>query len=297
MNLLFLGGAKRVSIARAFKACENVKIFSYELTPRVPIAVEAEDIIVGKRWTDFNIDSHLREVISSYSIDTVIPFVDGAVAVAAHLSDIVFAPTSSVELSEIMFDKVKCDNLLRKLQLPVPDKYDGSHQRYIAKPRFGSASKGLIEFEGESSLSESTDYLVQEYISNRLEITVDCYVEPISGRICAIIPRERVEVTGGEVTRTRTIHSNRITELVTQVLTLTKLQGAITVQLIHDLTTDRLMVMEINPRLGGGVVCSIAAGANIPKMILNNARGLSADTIREYQDIEMVRYSQEVFFT
>lgn len=297
MNLLFLGGAKRVSIARAFKACANVKIFSYELTPRVPIAVEAEDIIVGQRWTDSNIDSHLREIISSYSIDAIIPFVDGAVAVAAHLSDIVFSPTSSVELSEIMFDKVKCDDYLRKLQLPVPEKYDGSHRRYIAKPRFGSASKGLIEFEGESSLSESTDYLVQEYISNRREITVDCYVEPVSAKICAVIPRERIEVTGGEVTRTRTIHSDRITELVTQVLTLTKLRGAVTVQLIHDLTTDRLMVMEINPRLGGGVVCSIAAGANIPKMILNNARGLSADSIREYRNIEMVRYSQEVYFT
>lgn len=296
MNLLFLGGAKRVSMARAFKECGDVKIYSYELTSRVPISIEAEEIIIGKRWTDANVITHLREVISSYAIDAVIPFVDGAVSVAAQLSDAAFAPTSSAELSELMFDKVKCDDFMRELHLPVPDKYDGSQRRYIAKPRFGSASKGLIEFEGKSDLGESADYLVQEHIGNRMEITVDCYVEPQSGNICAVVPRERMEVTGGEVTRTRTIHSERITELATKVLRLTGLQGAVTVQLIHDLTTDRLLVMEINPRLGGGVVCSVAAGVNIPQMILNNASGLAAMPIRDYKEIEMVRYNREVYF-
>ncbi len=296
MNLLFLGGAKRVSMARAFKECDDVHIYSYELSTRVPICVEAEEIIIGKRWSDADLNEHLRSIVTQYSIDAVIPFVDGAVAPAASLTDIVFSPTSSPDLCEVMFDKVKCDALLRKLGLPLPRKYDGSHQRYIAKPRFGSASKGLIEFEGESALGESPDYLVQEYISNRKEITADCYVDTLSGMICAIVPRERIEVSSGEVTRTRTFQSPRVTDLVARVLQLTGLRGAVTVQLIHDLATDRLMVMEINPRLGGGAVCSVAAGVNIPKMILDNAKGLKTEVINTYREIEMARYSQEIYF-
>lgn len=296
MNLLFLGGAKRVSMARAFKACGNVNIYSYELTERVPIAIEAEKIIIGKRWNEPTLDEHLRQVISEYSIDAVIPFVDGAVAPASRLCDCAFSPTSGEELSRLMFDKVSCDRLLRSLNIPVPDKYDGSDRRFIAKPRYGSASKGLIEFTGASPLGESADYLVQEYIANRKEYTVDCYVEPSSGRICALVPRERLEVSGGEVIRTRTFHQTRVHDMVTRTLMLTGLRGAVTVQLIHDMDTDRLMIMEINPRLGGGAVCSIAAGADIPKMILDNAAGLPASAASNYKDIEMARYNQEVYF-
>ena len=46
-----------------------------------------------------------------------------------------------------------------------------------------------------------------------------------------------------------------------------------TVQIIHDLDDDRYMIMEINPRLGGGAVASVYAGFNLPKAILQDAAG------------------------
>lgn len=296
MNILFLGGAKRVGMARAFKAVEPCHIFSYELTDKVPIAIEAERIIIGKRWADPDLDADLRRVVSDYAIDVVLPFVDGAVEPAARLRDVAFVPAPEPEQARLMFDKVRCDTLLRSLELPVPDKYDASDRKFIAKPRFGSASKGLVYFSGRSALGESEDYLVQECIDNRREITVDCYVDTILGTICAAVPRYRLEVSGGEVTRSRTFHSQRVSDLAREVLSRTGLRGAITVQFIEDLNTDRLMVMEINPRLGGGCVCSVAAGANIPEMILRNARSEEIQPISDYKDIEMVRYSSEVFF-
>lgn len=297
MNLLFLGGAKRIGMARAFKAQEPVRIFSYELTPKVPIAIEADEIIIGKRWNSPELDADLRRIVADYAIDVVLPFVDGAVAPASRLRDVAFVPASSPELSELMFDKVECDRYLRSLGLPLPELYgDGQARRYIAKPRHGSASKGLIEFQGTPPIDTPADYLIQEYIADRQEITVDCYVEPESRRVCACVPRIRLEVAGGEVTRTRTFHSDRVTELALRVLTLTGLTGAVTIQLIADLATDRLMVMEINPRLGGGAVCSVAAGANLPEMILRNARGEQAVAAFDYKLIEMARYSSEVYF-
>lgn len=302
MNLLFLGGAKRVSMARKFKAAaarmgSEAKIYAYELTREVPIALEAEEVIPGRRWADPELDAHLREVVRSRGIDAVIPFVDGAVAVAARLSDVCFAPCCSPEQAEVMFDKVLSDRLFRDLSLPVPRAYSpGTLGRFIAKPRRGSASKGLVEFRDVCPLPDPADYLIQELIEPRREITVDCYVEPASGRILAAVPRERLEVAGGEVVRTRTFHRPEVSDLARRVLTVTGLRGAVTVQFIEDLTDGRLMVMEINPRLGGGAVCAVGAGVDIPAMILRNAAGLPAEAAEDYADVLMARYSDEIFF-
>lgn len=288
MNILFLGGAKRVGMARLFKAVEpDVKLFSYELSDRVPISIEAE-IIIGKRWKDPELDADLRQIVREKAIDIVIPFVDGAIEPAARLRDIVFTPSCR---AEEYTDKILCDKRLRELGLPVPERRGVKN---IAKPRLGAASQGLIVFDGESNIDEE-EYLIQEYIEHRREITVDCYVS--NSEICACVPRERMEVSGGEVTRTRTFHSQRVSELARTVLTKTALQGAVTIQFIEDLDTSRLMVMEINPRLGGGAVCSVAAGANIPEMMIREAQGLDIKPVCDYKDIEMARYSSEVFFT
>lgn len=303
MNLLFLGGAKRVSMARHFKAAartlgSEARVFSYELSPDVPIAIEGE-IIEGLRWTDPAINAHLRSTVNEKAIDVIVPFVDGAVAVAAQLSDVAFVPATTPGQAERMFDKVAADALFRLKGLPVPQSYDGGgdpSRRWIAKPRHGSASKGLITFSGSCQLHDPENYLIQEYIERRREITVDCYVEPASGRICACVPRERLEVSGGEVTRTRTFHRPEVEALARQTLQATGLTGAVTVQLIEDLSTGRLMIMEINPRLGGGAVCAIGAGVDIPKMILQNAAGLAADAPADWRDVEMARYQAEVFF-
>lgn len=288
MNILFLGGAKRVGMARLFKAVEpDVKLFSYELSDRVPISIEAE-IIIGKRWKDPELDADLRQIVREKAIDIVIPFVDGAIEPAARLRDIVFTPSCR---AEEYTDKILCDKRLRELGLPVPERRGVKN---IAKPRLGAASQGLIVFDGESNIDEE-EYLIQEYIEHRREITVDCYVS--NSEICACVPRERLEVSGGEVSRTRTFHSQRVSELAREVLTKTALQGAVTIQFIEDLDTSRLMVMEINPRLGGGAVCSVAAGANIPEMMIREAQGLDIKPVCDYNDIEMARYSSEVFFT
>ena len=73
--------------------------------------------------------------------------------------------------------------------------------------------------------------------------------------------------------------------------------GAVTVQLIHDLDCPgRLLVMEINPRLGGGAVCTVAAGCDIPAMIISEALGFAVDAAEPRPGVRICRYMQEVVF-
>lgn len=310
IGVLFLGGAKRVSMARKFKAAGKrmgyeVRIFSYEINAQVPIACEGA-VIVGKRWRDADVYDHIHQVCIDNDIRVVVPFVDAAVGVAAELTarypHDIFAPTGTREQAELMFDKVAAAAEFERLQLPIPRTYHAGDPclRLIAKPRHGSASQGIRTINSidqlDDALIHANDYLIQERIDNRRELTVDCYVSLLSARITAVVPRVRDEVTGGEVSRTTVLHFPEAEALVRRTLQATNLRGAVTVQLIQDLDDNRLMIMEINPRLGGGAVAAVAAGADIPAMILSEALGREAEACLGYSDVVVARYFDEVVF-
>jgi carbamoyl-phosphate synthase large subunit len=53
---------------------------------------------------------------------------------------------------------------------------------------------------------------------------------------------------------------------------------------------------EVNPRFGGGSPLSIAAGANLPRYVLQEALGLPIDKNIDFKDnLMMLRYDQAVF--
>ncbi len=308
VGILFLGGAKRVSMARLFKEAGrrqgmDVRIVSYEISPDVPIALEGE-VVEGKRWSNPEVVGDIRSVMRSRGCSIVVPFVDGAVEVAAKVAEDqagIFAPCSSAELSGAMFDKVVAVELFERLGLPIPKTYSpGSDFPLIAKPRRGSASKGIVILREDTDLQSLThpeDYLIQELIEHPLEYTVDCYVSVLTGEICAVVPRIRLEVEGGEVMRTATVSHPELEALARQTLEATGLRGAITLQFICDKNQPkRLLLMEINPRLGGGAVCSVYAGADLPGMILREAQGEAATPTTYRPNTEIARYRSEAVF-
>lgn len=309
LSILMHGGAKRVSIAKMFlqearEAGIELKLYSWELQPVVPIA-EVAQIHIGRRCDDPGLLDELHSFCLEKGIDVMIPFIDPAIGVVAKYRDTfggIFAPLGSIESVEGMFDKAVAAKLFEKAQLPIPQTYTLQYHSFplIAKPRFGSASQGIKVIRSEEELSEiatdADDYLLQEYIENREEITVDCYVSQ-TGEVIAAVPRLRVAVIGGEVSRTITIDSPKVVKLSHLTLQKLNLKGAVTLQFIHDIDTGRVLLMEINPRLGGGVVCSVHAGANMPRYIINEALGESITPCKNpLIGLEITRYQQEVTF-
>ena len=113
----------------------------------------------------------------------------------------------------------------------------------------------------------------------------------------SIVPRIRLETSGGEAVRSKTVKDMSIIEESKKILTSGHFRGPITIQYIKDNTNGNVYVMEINPRLGGAVVTSIGAGSGIIKMILNEYLGYSINPITDWRDnTVMVRYFNEVIF-
>lgn len=309
LNILLLGGAKRVSMARmlidaGMRAGYNVKIFSYELESHVPIATTAE-IVIGLRWSDPKILSHIHQVVVQNDISILIPFVDGAVGIVARYRDVygnIYAPVGQTARVEAMFDKIAADNLFRQANIPVPEAYSKGKPLFplIAKPRFGSASQGIRIIDNPRDFRDVTNvaerYLIQKYISRREEYTVDCFISNDSQIICTV-PRRRLEIIGGEVSRTITVLRNDIIDLSRKVIEQLNLTGAITLQFISDLESGQLLLMEINPRLGGGAVCAVHAGADIPDFIIAEATGHQLSPCSDWlPGTEITRYQQEIVF-
>lgn len=306
--VMMLGGARRVSLAELLKesgkrlGCD-VELVSYELMAEVPIAAVAK-VEEGLRWSDPGVVEDIVRVAREYEVNILLPFVDGAIEIAAKCSEKmpdVFVPVSGFDTSRIMFDKVLAADAFKKAGLPIPRTYDvlSAEMPAIAKPRHGSASRGIQVFhnmEDLMHLDNLDDYLLQEYIEDREEYTIDSYVDK-EGRILVCVPRLRIEVMGGEVTRTRTCRIPELEEMSRKVISAFHLRGPVTLQYLHDMATGRYLLMEVNPRLGGGVVCSIHAGAPITDYIVQECLRMPVHECNDWSDNTlMARYQKEVMF-
>lgn len=308
INILMLGGARRVSMAELFKRSgvrigREVGIVSYELLEQVPIALVAK-VVVGPRWSDPNVVQDIVRVAKENEIDIILPFVDGAIEIASKVKPYlpeVFIPVGDFETNRKMFDKIEAAKAFEKAGIPIPKTYSALTAKMpaIAKPRKGSASRGIKIFHTLDELMQLenlSDYLVQEYIENREEYTVDCYISQ-KGEILTIVPRCRLEVMGGEVTRTITCRNQTLDRLSREVIEKFRLRGPVTLQFLHDLDRNRYLLMEVNPRLGGGVVCSIYAGAPITDYIIDESRGITLQPCDDWAyNTLMARYQKEAIF-
>ncbi|WP_195661415.1 ATP-grasp domain-containing protein [Bacteroides nordii] len=309
MNLLFLGGAKRVSIAEHFlsygrKMDIEINIFSYELDEKVPIAAIGK-VIKGLKWNDVSILDDIINVIKHYHIDIVLPFVDPAIVISAKLKQLctnVFIPVSSEYICDVMFDKRRSAVWFEKNDITQPLYFSCTSDiqfPVIFKPRRGSASKGIFIANSLSEIPEDIDsdqYLIQEYISDRQEYSVDCYVSQ-KGHILSVVPRIRLETAGGEATKSLVVRDPLIIEEAEKILLTAEFYGPVTIQFIRDSHNGKIYVMEINPRLGGAVVASIGAGSEIISFIVNEAMGHNVSPVNTWKENTlMTRYFKEVIF-
>ncbi len=137
--------------------------------------------------------------------------------------------------------------------------------------------------------------ICQEYIEG-VEYTCDAYVD-FDMRVRCVVPRRRIEVRSGEVSKGQTAKHPAIMGQARRVVELLGAgPGVITLQLfITD--DDEVRFTEINPRFGGGVPLSIQAGADFPRWILQELTGKQPRIVFDgFTDgLMMLRYDAEVW--
>jgi carbamoyl-phosphate synthase large subunit len=170
---------------------------------------------------------------------------------------------------------------------------------YFLKPRSGSAAMGNYVVHNRRELEvfgrRVRDPIVQEYVDGA-EHTLDVHTG-FDGRPRCVVPRKRIEVRSGEVSKGLIVKDPAIMAVGRQVAEmLGECRGVITVQCIVT-PHRRIRVIEINPRFGGGVPLAIHAGADFPKWILAELMGqrprINPTGFRN--DVAMLRFDDSVF--
>ena len=176
---------------------------------------------------------------------------------------------------------------------------DGWPLPLIAKPRFGSASIGVQRIESLEQLRllpPQAQYVVQT-IAPGDEYTVDVLVNRQGRGLCAV-PRKRLEVRGGEISKGMTERQESLVALTRRLAeTLPGAYGALNVQVFWDCATRTSSIIEINARFGGGFPLTWQAGGRYPQWIIEEILGRSTTTSTEaWSDrLLMLRFDDALF--
>jgi carbamoyl-phosphate synthase large subunit len=137
--------------------------------------------------------------------------------------------------------------------------------------------------------------ICQEFMEGT-EYTCDAYID-FAMRVRCVVPRRRMEVRAGEVSKAQVVKHREIMKQARRVLELLGAgPGVITLQLFIT-NDDEIRFTEINPRFGGGAPLSVRAGADFPKWILQELTGrrprIKFDGFTD--GLVMLRYDAEVW--
>lgn len=298
MKILFLGGGKRYSLIERFytaakKECVELHTASYDLHKEVHVAPLVDKVYVGYPFAT----DEFREDVNNLKeqFDIIIPCMDMSTVVMSEIG--ISNVCSSHEICKTFTNKRLAKEWFIKHEVPTPKSKVEPETPFIVKPVFGFGSKDIHIYKdivdehwAEAKYFDNSDYIVEEYIEGQ-EYTIDAYKSPTNMYISI---RKRLLVMGGEVVNSITVHNPRIEYWVRRIMNHKGFKGPVTLQCIEN--GRGVYFTEINPRFGGGVILTIEAGYDYPRMIIREHLGLPPLEYEYKQDLLMLRSMRETFF-
>jgi carbamoyl-phosphate synthase large subunit len=317
LNVLFTCIGRRVSLLNSFRKAAaqlkiNASLFGADTTELSSALQLCDKGFLVKPTTHAGYIRQLLSIVKANRVKLLVPTVDLDLKLLAKNKPKFAAMgccvlVSSPNVVDICQDKRKTYRFLIRNGFDTPDTMSvrsALSKKKLTWPCFlkpwdGYASRGNAVVNNRKELSffvgRIPNCIVQEFVEGA-EYTCDVYVD-FNMKIRCVVPRKRIEVRTGEVSKGQIIKHPRImSEAARLVEKLGAGPGVVTIQLF--LTgDDKIKFIEVNPRFGGGVPLSIKAGANFPKWILKELMA-SKTNIRfdGFKDrLIMLRYDGEVW--
>lgn len=308
-NILITSAGRRVRLVQNFQAAlkehaPGGKVFATDLRPERSSACQLSDgWFKTERVTETSYCDTLLQLCLANRISLVVPTIDTELTILARAKTRfeaagVRVAVSSEKLCETFYLKSSTEAFFHAHGFDSPAMVralQSAAYPLFAKHDNSSCSVGAMvvhTFEEAQRLHIQGNYVFQEYIRGD-EYTVDLFMDRHGNPLC-IVPRQRLEVRAGEVSKALTVRDPEIIDAV-RVLA-GKLEGAygcITVQLFK--TEARIVFIEINPRFGGGYPLSWQSGADFARMLMRDSAGMQQTYTEAWRDgALMLRYDAEV---
>lgn len=267
----------------------------------------ADKCVISPLIYDDNYIPFLLQYCQDNKIDILISLFDiDLMVLARHKTEFAAIGTkvivSDPELIEICNDKWKTYLFLKDNGFHVPQTYltlqrailalDSGELQYptVVKPRFGCGSIAMSIAEDEMALlyyfrrntrtisksylkyesaSEDEKILYQECLKGQ-EYGVDI-INDLDGNLRNVIVKKKIAMRAGETDISEVVDVPAIREACERLGRLTHHIGNMDVDVF--LVDDKPYILEMNARFGGGYPFSHMAGCNLPKAVVNWAKG------------------------
>lgn len=313
-NILITSAGRRVSLVKAFKAdlqasIPGAKVLTAEMNPEWSAACRISDgYHVLPRVTDVSYIEKLLDLCLREAVGLVVPTIDTELLVLAANVDLFAASGIMLAVSDLSFvskcrDKRKTNEFFLKIGINIPrpiDKYQPTFPLFI-KPYDGSLSKDILLVRNASELQESLleneKFMFMEYLhhDDYQEYTVDAYFDK-QGWLKCLVPRRRIEVRGGEISKGGTEKGGLYDYLKSKFSYIPGARACLTMQFFEHRKSGRVVGIEINPRFGGGFPLTYEAKANYPAMLIREyLLNEPLDFLDNWIDgLVMLRYDAEI---
>jgi carbamoyl-phosphate synthase large subunit len=312
-NVLITAASRRVPLVQAFRAALAElglpgAVIATDVSAYAPAVHMADRAYRVPLSTD---PAYLEEILAlcgAEGVRLVVPTIDDELplvgAARARFAAIgAFAACSSEATALTCNDKALTCARLIEAGIPaartyLPEALPSSPVfPLFIKPRTGRGAVGAHVVRNSRELAFFRDYvespIVQEYLDGP-EYTIDVLCDT-TGRPLVIVPRERVVIRAGVIDRGRTVKHPALLELAERVCAAMPFVGPINIQC--RMRGPVPTVFEINPRFSGGIPLTIAAGADVPALLIQMAQGVRLEpTVGRFQDdLWIAKYEAAVF--
>lgn len=313
MNVLLSCAGRRNYLIDYFRAAGADRIVATDASPFAPAMGEVDNATVVPLISDPDYLKTVLDLCAAERVDLLISLNDLELPLLAANRErfervgtrvVVSAP----EVIDLCFDKLATVQFLQKHGIPAPLTFstlgeslaaiDEGRLRFplVLKPRWGTASIGIEFLEtrdqlvevydavrrrvlnsivgAESSRDEQRCMLIQEMLPGK-EHGLDI-VNDLDGRYAATFAKQKLAMRAGETDRAITLFDDRLEALGRAIGTATGHVGNLDCDVFLDEGRGPV-VLELNPRFGGGYPFSHTAGADVPSALIAWARGETPD--------------------
>lgn len=311
-NVLILSAGRRVELVQAFQKAKknlnlNGRIIAGDCSDLAPALFFADSSVKLPRISDKSYISTIIDICQVEKISVIIPTIDTDLLLLSENKMFIENQTnakvliSDLDVVKVCRNKIKTQEFLMENGFCVPKMYNieelGEHTEFplFIKPISGSSSINTYKVHNTKELYTYLDLIeypiIQEFIEGE-EYTVDVFLD-FEGNLITVVPRLRIAVRSGEISKGRIIKDTSIIKDVTRLMEVLKPVGHITVQLMK--TKEGIKYIEINPRFGGGAPMSIHSGANSCENIFKLLKGEKLEYNEKYKDnITFLRFDNSI---
>lgn len=312
-NLLICSAGRRVELVQAFKQSLMMlfpysHVFCSDMNPELsPASQIADGYFKVPRVTDADYIEKLLSLCIEKQIGLIVPTIDTELLLLSKNKHKFASKGIKVVISDEGLiadcrDKRLTAKLFDQLHIEQPEIFDKFKLTFpcFCKPYDGSCSVGAFALQSKLDVTQDIldnpkNMFMELVPKSYSEYTIDGYYTK-DGLLKCLVPRKRLEVRGGEVSKGVTRRNFVYDYLLSKVNFLEGARGCITFQLFVNEESESIKGLEINPRFGGGYPLAHDSGAYFTDWLIKEY--LNNETIEFYdsweQNLVMLRYDAKV---